>query len=440
MTYLKSILLFALIFILSIFINVLKAQQTMTLQTCMEVLAKNNLTYKESTLQTESSAAQLNQYQSQKLPQISISGGQNFNLGRSIDRFTNAYIDQFYNTSYLGLGFQMPVFQGFQIQNQIGQGKVLKEAASKNQESILNQQTIRLFQNYIAVLANQALYEASKQQVLSSKSQVERVQKQVDAGTVGQNALYEIKAQLSNDQFDEVTAHNNFKIARLQLFQLMNLMPDENIVFEPIASNSVASVESAANQIYEEAISFLPEIKSADFRLKSADYQIKAIKSANLPSIYLNGSFGAFYASSNKDLNYFQQLDATRNATVSLSLNIPILGKLQSKPRVDFAKVQQKIIENQKEITKQQIRQSVELVVEQLNANKERFVASTRQVENLKANFTAAESRLNAGTVSIFEYTLAKANLARAEGNNIRAKYELILQEKLLDFYKTGKF
>ncbi len=283
MTYLKSILLFALIFVLSIFINVLKAQQTMTLQTCMEVLAKNNLTYKESTLQTESSAAQLNQYQSQKLPQISISGGQNFNLGRSIDRFTNAYIDQFYNTSYLGLGFQMPVFQGFQIQNQIGQGKVLKEAASKNQESILNQQTIRLFQNYIAVLANQALYEASKQQVLSSKSQVERVQKQVDAGTVGQNALYEIKAQLSNDQFDEVTAHNNFKIARLQLFQLMNLMPDENIVFEPIASNSVASVESAANQIYEEAISFLPEIKSADFRLKSTDYQIKAIKSANLP-------------------------------------------------------------------------------------------------------------------------------------------------------------
>ena len=52
MTYLKSILLFALIFIANIFLNVVKAQQSMSLQTCMEVLAKNNLTYKESTWKT----------------------------------------------------------------------------------------------------------------------------------------------------------------------------------------------------------------------------------------------------------------------------------------------------------------------------------------------------------------------------------------------------
>ena len=121
-------------------------------------------------------------------------------------------------------------------------------------------------------------------------------------------------------------------------------------------------------------------------------------------------------------------------------LNIPIMGRWQSRPRVDVARVQQKIADNQKDIVKQQLRQGIEQAIVLLNANKDRYLASQSQVESLKANFAAAETRLNAGTASIFEYTLAKANLARAEANNIRVNFELILQERLVEFYKTGKF
>ena len=54
--------------------------------------------------------------------------------------------------------------------------------------------------------------------------------------------------------------------------------------------------------------------------------------------------------------------------------------------------------------------------------------------------FGAAESRLNAGTVSVFEYTLAKANLARAQANLIRARYEYALQQRIIDFYQKGSW
>ena len=431
---------FILLFVFALFINQAVAQQSMSLQTCMEVLAKNNLTYKDSQLQTQSSLAQMNQSKSQKLPQIGIGAGQNFNLGRSIDRFTNNYIDQFYNTSYVGLGIQVPIFQGFQIQNQVAQGKIASDAAQKNQEAVLNQQTIRLLQNYVSVLATKAIFEASQQQVTSAKMQVERVLKQVEAGTVGQNALFEIKAQLANDQFDEVTALNNYKIARLLLFQILNLNPDDSIVFLSLENAQKNIQVSTAANVYDEAVGFLPEVKAAELRVKSVDYQIKAIKAANIPSLNLSGNLSAFYASSNQSLRYFEQLDATRNGSLSLGLNIPIMGRWQSRPRVDVAKVQQKIADNQKDIVKQQLRQGIEQAIVLLNANQDRFLASQSQVESLKANFAAAETRLNAGTASIFEYTLAKANLARAEANNIRVNFELILQERLVEFYKTGKF
>lgn len=416
------------------------AQKALSLKDCVDLLIKNNLTYRESQLQAQGSVAQLQQTKSQQLPQIGFNAGQNLNFGRSIDRFTNAYIDEVYNTNYVGAGFQVPLFQGFQIQHQIQQGIALRDAALKNQEATLNQQIIRLLQAYVQVLASKALYNAAQEQVASSQQQVERVEKQVAAGTVGQNTLYEIKAQLANDKFDEVTARNNEQLAKLNLFQLMNLQPDASIAFLPIDNTSTLNVLPSTEAIYEDAIKMLPEIKSSELSLSSFSSQIRAIQANNIPSLNLSGNFGAFYASSNAERNYFKQLDATRNGSLSLSLNVPIMGRWQIRPRVATAKAQQQIAENQVSIVKQQLRQAIEQGVQQLAATSDRYAAAQSQVESLKANFGAAESRLAAGTVNIFEYTLAKANLARAEANAIRSRYEYALQRQIIDFYQKGKW
>ncbi|AXE19658.1 TolC family protein [Runella rosea] len=417
------------------------AQKTLTLRECVELLTKNNLTYRESQLQAQSAGAQLQQTRSQQLPQIGFSAGQNLNFGRSIDRFTNAYIDQLYNTNGIGLGFQVPLFQGFQIQHQVQQGIALRDAALKNQEAILNQQIIRVLQAYVQVLATKALYDAAQQQVASSQQQVDRVEKQVAAGTVGQNTLYEIKAQLANDKFDEVTARNNEQLAKLTLFQLMNIQPEKDVVLEPIADAATAlSVTPAADAIYEEALKLFPEVKSSELRLSSFASQIRAVKANSLPSLNLSGNFAAFYASSNSERSYFKQLDATRNGSLSLGLNIPIMGRWQVRPRVDVVKAQQELARNQVDGVKQLLRQSIELAVQQLDATTDRYAAAQSQVESLQANFSAAESRLNAGTINVFEYTLAKANLARAQANAIRSRYEYALQRQIIEFYRKGKW
>ncbi|RDB05256.1 TolC family protein [Runella aurantiaca] len=417
------------------------AQKTLTLRECVELLTKNNLTYRESQLQAQSAGAQLQQTRSQQLPQIGFSAGQNLNFGRSIDRFTNAYIDQLYNTNGIGLGFQVPLFQGFQIQHQVQQGIALRDAALKNQEAILNQQIIRVLQAYVQVLATKALYDAAQQQVASSQQQVDRVEKQVAAGTVGQNTLYEIKAQLANDKFDEVTARNNEQLAKLTLFQLMNIQPEKDVLLEPIADAATAlSVAPAADAIYEEALKLFPEVKSSELRLSSFASQIRAVKANSLPSLNLSGNFAAFYASSNSERSYFKQLDATRNGSLSLGLNIPIMGRWQVRPRVDVVKAQQELARNQVDGVKQLLRQSIELAVQQLDATTDRYAAAQSQVESLQANFSAAESRLNAGTINVFEYTLAKANLARAQANAIRSRYEYALQRQIIEFYRKGKW
>jgi len=417
-----------------------QAQKVLTLAECVELLSKNNLTYRAGNLQAEAAQAQLRQTRSQILPQINIGANHSLNLGRSIDQYTNAYIDELYNYNSIGAGFQMPIFQGFKIQNQIRQNQLLKESAMENRIAVLNAQTILLLQGYVNVLATKSLYESYVQQVESSLQQVDRVEKQMNAGVAAQSTLFEIKAQLANDKFDMVTALNNYKTARLALFQRMNIEPDDSIDFAALDPIELPADSKNAEAVYQDALKQFPEIKSAELSRQSYTYLVKSIKANNYPSLTLGANIGAFYASTNQNLDYFKQLNATRNGSLSLGLNIPIMGRWVTRPRVELAKVQERQAQNQFDVAKQLLRQSVELAVLDVSSTADRFSAAQGQSESLTASFTVVESKLNAGTANVFEYALAKANLGKAQANAIQARYEYMMKQRLLQFYRQGSW
>jgi len=431
----KQVLLF-----LCLLPGLLQAQKVLTLAECVDLLSKNNLTYRAGNLQAEAAQAQLRQTRSQIFPQINIGANHSLNLGRSIDQYTNAYIDELYNYNSIGAGFQMPIFQGFKIQNQIRQNQLLKESAMENRVAVLNAQTILLLQGYVNVLATKSLYESYVQQVESSLQQVDRVEKQLNAGVAAQSTLFEIKAQLANDKFDMVTALNNYRTARLALFQRMNIEPDDSIDFAALDPIDLPADSKNAEAVYQDALKQFPEIKAAELSRKSFTYLVKSIKADNYPSLTLGANIGAFYASTNRNLDYFNQLNATRNGSLSLGLNIPIMGRWVTRPRIELAKVQERQSQNQFDIAKQLLRQSVELAVLDVNSTADRFAAAQGQSESLTASFSVVESKLNAGTANIFEYALAKANLGKAQANAIQARYEYMMKQRLLQFYRQGNW
>ncbi len=416
--------------------------QSLSLKECVDIAIKNNLTYRESQIMGESANIELSRAKSQIYPRIGFGTGQDVRVGRSIDRFTNAYIEQVYTTNYFGLQASMPLFNGFQIKNQIRQNESLRDAGAKNIEAVKNRTIIGIIQAYLQVLASQELLEVSKQQVETAKSQVERVNKQVAAGVVGQTELFQVQSQLVNDEFSLVTAQNNNKAARLALFQLMNQSSNNATSFEALKDDALQYTidNQTIEGIFEQAANNFPEIKAGELRLKSFDSQLKATQAFNLPQISLSGNYGTFYSSSNKSENYFTQINGTRSGSLSLDISIPILGRLQNAPRVSAVKIQQQLSQNQLNVVKLQLRQAIEQNYQLLTAAADRYKVASNQVSILDQNIKAVESRINAGTVNYLEYILAKTNFDRAKSNLVQAKYEFLLQKKILDFYKNGEW
>ena len=418
------------------------AQNRMTLKESLDIAIKNNLTYRESQIQAEATNVELSRVKSLAYPRIGFGVGQDVRLGRSIDRFTNAYIEELYSTNGFGVDATITLFNGFQIKNQIQQNLLLREAGAKGIEASRNLITINLIQAYLQVLASQELVEVAKQQVATSKAQLDRITKMVDAGVIGQTEYFQIRSQLANDEFSLVTTQNALKTNRLALFQLMNQTPSNNVVFEPIKDelNIYKVDDNFVDQLYSQSLNNFPSVKRAELQLKSFNNLIKATKANLMPNISLTASYGAFYSTSNKTESYITQINGTRNGSLSLNLNIPIFGGLQNKPRVAAVKVQQQLTENVLNTAKLQLRQAIEQSFQSFDAASERYKVATEQVAINEQNVKAAESRISAGTVNSVEYVLAKVNYDRARSNLVQAKYEVLLQQKILDFYKDGEW
>jgi outer membrane protein len=137
-----------IIFILLLISGQLIAQNTLSLQGCLEKAVSNNPTFKRGFLDAELAHTNTLAAKAQKLPQTQLQFAQGMNFGRSIDRFSNSYINQLYNSSYGNLQVAMPIYKGFQRQYLTESAQILEQAQEQNIASEKNKLTLLLLKAY----------------------------------------------------------------------------------------------------------------------------------------------------------------------------------------------------------------------------------------------------------------------------------------------------
>lgn len=461
-----------------------QAQQKYGLQECVNIALKNNLQLQQQQLQVQGSQNNLEQSRWQRYPTLNFNAGQGVQSGRNIDPFSNGFVEQAVNFSNFGLNTGVLLFNGYQLKNTIRQNQLNVQANQKDAESNRNGVTLNVATAYLNVLNNQEQLEFARRQVETTRLQLDRTEKLVKGGALPEINLYDIRSQLANDELAIINAQNNIEIAKLTLKQLMNLPANEVFEIEPInlaAPSATQPYDATLDQVYNASLKYLPDMEAANLRIESSKTGVEIAKGAKMPTISFGGNLSSAFSSaapnqrfvgdggtprvvdvpsttkyvsyagiqvpvierttipsgSIENFGYFNQLSFNRNASLSLSLRMPIFNGYQVKYRIANAQIQQKNAELQSQIIRNQVRQTVEQAYyNMLNAAK-RYEATGKQVESLELSFKAAEARLNAGALNAAEYNISKNNLDRARISLLQAKYDYIFRTKILDFYQN---
>ncbi len=445
----------------------------LSLQQCVDIALKNNLELKQAEIQAAAAGIDYRQAKDNLLPAFNGSVEHGLNQGRSIDPFSNTYLNQNINYANYGLNGGLLLFNGLSALNNIKQQRLAKEASHMEVQQNKDNLTLNVIIAYLQVLTAEDLLVQIRNQADLSRQQVERLKILNTEGAVTPSQLFDLKGQLANDEVSLINTQNQLDAAKLSLAQLMNQPYNGSMKLERISADQfLAAYPGRPDSIYQTALSQLAQIKAVGLRKESAELGVKTWRGQYWPSLSLNGGLYTNYSNaattstlsssadmpngeyvllggvkepvyatmndySQSKIPYFDQFRNNYSTNVNLSLRIPILNSLQTRNRVARAKLDLQnasVVESSARIRLQQL---VEQAWLNMNATYNRYNTLLQQVEAFGESFHVTEVRFNEGVLNSVDYLTAKNNYDRANTSLIQAKYEYVFRTKILDYYQN---
>ncbi len=451
------------------------ATKKWTMKECVDIALENNLRIKRSIYGVKTSEANLFQSKGQFLPTVNAFGSYTMNYGRALNPTTNLFVDRNSTTISPSISGNLPLFQGLRIQYTFRQSQRDLLASNEDLQKAKNDVIINVVTLYINVIFNKELLENSRYQLNSSIQQLDRIKKQVEAGSLAMTNQLNQEALVATNEVNLINQENLLNLSILQLKQAMQIHGSESLDVEvPDIPAEDLILESDAEAIYQAAVATMPEIKAAMNRVESAQYALKASRGSYYPRLALSASF----SSNSSDLNarrsvisdgtytvgttpiaqtasgeavlplnynttiseskytHADQLNDNRFRNIGLQLNIPILNGFNTRSNVQRSIINKQIAEIAVKETQNTLRQTIETSYNDALAASRTYKASQKQVHAQEEAFRMNTQRFDVGALNIIEYQISQNDLYRAKSDLTRAKYNFIFRKKVLDFYQ----
>ena len=428
------------------------AQELWSMEKCIEYAYENNLQLKQSFLSVESSDNDVLQSKLNIVPSLNANVSQNFGWGRAPDPQTNLYANQQTQQTYFNISSDITLFNGLQQVNNVRQKQFDYLAQKYDSDKIRNDISLNIAAGYLQILFNIDLVNNAQRQVDISKDQMNRTEKQAEAGAVARGSLYDIQAQTAGEEANLVNAKNRLMLAYLDLMQMLDLEANAEFdIDKPKIEITGTPTLLSPEMIYNKSVTIMPEIKSAEYRVKSAERTVALAKGQNSPRIFAQGSYATLFSDQILEVTgrdpitdfpiygdtkpFGQQIDDNRNGSLIFGLSIPIFNGYQVTTNVRKSRIFEENAHLNLEIEKNVLRKKIETAYADAIAAYQTYIARNKSVEAFGEAFTYMEEKFNVGMANSTDYNVAKLQLSTAESDLASSKYDYIFKSKILDFY-----
>jgi outer membrane protein len=451
-----------------------------TLKECVDIALANNLNVKRSVYNVKSFQINASQAKMALIPTLNGNVSTGYNWGRSVNPVTYQFTTQRNNSISPSAQTSVTLFNGLRLQNNIKSTSRDYEASEEDLQKAKNDVILNTITLYITVILNKEQLANAKFQLSSSQQQLERTKKQVEAGSLPKSNELNLDAQVATNELNVINRENAVNLTLLQLKQALQLPASTELDVEiPEISVEDLILDQSREEIYNTAIQTMPEIKSANLKVESAVYAMRASKGNLIPRLSLSGSINSNYSSASDRARFIQdggdpvivypqigtvqgtnqpvvavqpttipsgktvpgygQMDQLKDnifRSVNLTLTIPIFNGLQARAGVQRAVINHEIARITAEQTSNTLRQNVETAYNDAVASSKSYNASLRQVNAREEAFRMTKQRYDNGAATYVEFEVSQNDLFQSRSDLLRAKYDFIFRKKVLDFYQ----
>lgn len=432
----KKIILISLMIVSGLF----SQNQKLTLQQSIEIGLKNSRQIKISESVLKSSDARITEYTSQMLPKLSLSAGYNYlNLNDPNQLGLGPIPIQVKNPFYLygmQLSIQQPIFTGFQLSSLRSSAENSYEAVNLEHQKNINNKALEIQTSFWNLYKAQMLVEMTEEYLRSLDEELRITKNFVDNGLVTINDYLKLQLQYSNTMLQMIDAKNNLLIAKATFNKSLGLPLNDSTEIE-ISFLPPLQQEIDYTAFLSEAMLNREELKSSEYKIKSAEDRITSANSNWWPKLYAGGNFYLYNVNAE---TFSIDNEKLQLWSVGLSLNWDLWNwgytsskseqaeqeMLQNKESLELLKDQIEIeVYNAYLVLNSQIEKikvsqlAVASAEENSRITKDKYdnqLATTSDLIEAEVELLNSKSRL---TISQADYELAKARLDLAVGRRI---------------------
>ena len=456
---------------LLILCNYGNSQKIWTLEDCINYALENNLDINKQLFNVENNKLVLLQSGLNMLPNLNASGNNVWNFGQTIDQYTNSFATNTVRSNNFYISSNVTLYSGLQKLNTFKANQISLLASKFDLDVMKNNISLSVAGFYLDILFNRELLDIAQEQLRITTTQVERMQKLVDAGSAARGDLLNIEAQKASEELLVVEARNRLYISNLSLQQLIDLpvTPDFQVEKPALKAVQPPKEKITAEIIFEHAVKSRPEIKSAELRVELAQKRLAIARGYVQPTLSLNGSWGTGYSGAAMEVDpgvpadtiwkpvgltqkmdtvympqifndyrvksFGDQLKTNNNQSVGFTLYIPIFNGWSGRTAINQAKIQKSQAELDLGITTRDLRKLIEQSYADAIAALQKYNASGDQVKARTEAFKYAQQKFDVGVMTAFDYNTSKKDLTKSESDLLQAKFDFIFKTTILDFY-----
>ncbi|MBN1927108.1 MAG: TolC family protein [Prolixibacteraceae bacterium] len=437
----KQIISISILIFLSVLTLAQEKPVLFTLNDCVSRAMAENIDLKIQKNREKKAMLDRQKSQWQLAPSINGGAGSSLNLRRSTNQNNEISSGTNYTINY-GLSSSLVIFGGFTKINTIAAYKYNELAYKESTQYLANQLYLQIIESYTMALYQKAMVEVLDEKLEISKKERDRIEAYISEGLIEPVALYEIEATVSGNELERNRMENNFKLALIQLSQLIewanyktfNIAPGE---FE--ATNPEVMPYNYTS-VYSIACANLPQIKQKEYTIAYLKKALNVSKGNMLPSLSVNGGYSSGFYSTDTLANGVptainDQFSKYLNPSLGLSLNIPIFNGFGRNIEVKKSKVDLENglyeLENEKKLIGKEIVEAIQ----RLEACLLEYESAMNNLKFVEKSFETYREKYRLGLLNSTDFITAQNQLAKARTDVIAAKYSWVVQNKIIELY-----
>lgn len=406
-----------------------------SLQECFDYAMKNNIQLNSLRLSRMSTEQDLLLSHAAKLPDLTGSGSQSLNGGKTLNAAGGRPYEVYSSGNY-SVNSNITIFQGGYLNYDIKQRNLLTQVAGLNIAQQVNDITVLITQAYLNILLARENIVYVKDVVATSEAQVKQGQQQYDVGSIALISLVQLQAQLSNDRYLLTTSENQHRQNKLVLKQLLQLPSGYDFeIMEPdtlISNTHLAALQ----EVQDSALANRPEVKSSELGIQVSNLDLAKARTGYMPTLSAGGSLGSSFNGGGTGSTYFKQLDNNFYQQIGLTLSVPIFTRRVVKTNVEKAKIEIDQSKLALQDTKTNLSQTIEQAyINVLNAQSQ-YDAAVEQLKYSQEGYRIASEQLKVGAANVVVFLQQKNLYVQALQSYIQAKYNAALNIRIYDFYR----